>query len=118
MKLNQTSDEGENQLAVLCRALSEPFRLKLLRQLAGVERTVSQLCAASRSCSASALAISQPMISHHLGMLRSCGLVASRHAGRWRYYALAACVRANEHSLTIQLGPLSVTIMFRTGTLA
>jgi len=35
-----------------------------------------------------ALSLSQPKISRHLGQLRESGLVRSRRAGRWMYYAI------------------------------
>jgi DNA-binding transcriptional ArsR family regulator len=115
MNLTDSSNTGENELAVLCQTLAEPFRVRLLRLLAaGAERTVSQLCAAARACSARV--VSQPMISHHLGVLRTCGLVACRHVGRWRYYALAACVRAEECALFIETGAASISLRFRGAT--
>lgn len=36
----------------------------------------------------SALALSQPKVSRHLGQLRDCGLLTSRRAGQWIYYAI------------------------------
>jgi len=35
-----------------------------------------------------ALALSQPMISRHLALLRADGLVETRRAGQWMYYRL------------------------------
>jgi len=35
-----------------------------------------------------ALALSQPKISRHLGLMREAGLVQTRRAGRWMYYRL------------------------------
>ena len=65
MKLNQWSNDGENELADLCRVLSEPFRVRLLRLLGGFgERTVADLCVSAQSCRESV--VSQPLVSHHL----------------------------------------------------
>ncbi|RLQ22152.1 ArsR family transcriptional regulator [Seongchinamella sediminis] len=35
-----------------------------------------------------ALALSQPKVSRHLGQLRDCGLLSTRRAGQWVYYAI------------------------------
>ena len=37
---------------------------------------------------ASILYISQPTLSHHMKILRDCGLVNVRKAGKWCYYSL------------------------------
>ena len=112
MKLNQWSNDGENDLADLCRVLSEPFRVRLLRLLGGLgERSVADLCVSAQSCRESI--VSQPLVSHHLNLLRTCGLVACRHQARWRYYALAPCVRTESEALVIDVGRVSISITFR-----
>jgi len=113
MKLIAPSNTGENELATLCQALADPLRVRLLRLLAAAECTVTQLCDSIRRCAAAT--VSQPMISHHLGQLRVCGLVTTRQQGRWRSYCLAPCVRADGHGLVIQLGPISISLSFRDG---
>jgi DNA-binding transcriptional ArsR family regulator len=111
MKLIGQSNTGENELANLCQALADPLRVRLLRLLAVAECTVTQLCDSIRRCAAAS--VSQPMISHHLGQLRVCGLVTARQKGRWRSYCLAGCVKADSHGLVIQLGPISITLSFK-----
>jgi DNA-binding transcriptional ArsR family regulator len=111
VKLIGPSNTGENELATLCQALADPLRVRLLRLLAVAECTVTQLCDSIRRCAAAS--VSQPMISHHLGQLRVCGLVTSRQRGRWRSYCLAACVKADRQGLQIQLGPISISLSFR-----
>jgi DNA-binding transcriptional ArsR family regulator len=59
----------------------EVRELRLLRELAaGEERSVSQLVTALR--------VSQPLVSWHLGPLKRVGLVRMRRAGRQVYCSL------------------------------
>ena len=67
-------------LASTLRALSEPHRLSLVEALRERERCVRDLV--------EALGISQPLVSHHLAKLSEAGLVTSRHADGFTYYAL------------------------------
>jgi DNA-binding transcriptional ArsR family regulator len=61
-------------------AVAEPRRREILDLLAGGERSVNDLVAK--------LAMSQPLISKHLRVLREVGLVEVRDAGRQRLYRL------------------------------
>lgn len=61
-------------------ALGDKTRLKVLRLLAREE-----LCACELM---TALDLTQPTTSHHLGILERSGLVASRREGRWVFYRL------------------------------
>lgn len=62
-------------LKISLRAMADVVRLNILHQLAGRgEITVTDLV--------SALAISQPLVSWHLRMLRRAGLVRTRRQGR------------------------------------
>ena len=61
-------------------ALGDKTRLKMLRLLAKEE-----LCACELM---TALDLTQPTTSHHLGILERSGLVASRREGRWVFYRL------------------------------
>src|SRR5262249_45344973 len=71
------------ELAQHLSALTDPFRLQIVRILAERrEMTVSDLV---RS-----LGRSQPLISFHLKFLREAGLVRKRQAGRQAFYALEA----------------------------
>jgi ArsR family transcriptional regulator len=67
-------------LSGCCRALGDDTRLRVLEILAGGERCVCELT--------DRLEISQPLLSHHLKVLREEGLVAGRREGRWMYYRL------------------------------
>ena len=66
---------------IFFRMLSDNTRLRslLLMQLQG------ELCVCELT---HALALSQPMISRHLGLLRDAGLVSVRRAGQWMYYSI------------------------------
>lgn len=65
----------------LFSALSNPIRLRclMLLQLQG------ELCVCELT---HALGLSQPMISRHLALLRSSGLVSDRRVGQWIYYQI------------------------------
>lgn len=62
------------------QALSEPKRLRILRELASGERCA---CDLSGCCEDS-----QPLLSFHLRTLREAGLVKTRRDGRWIHYRL------------------------------
>jgi ArsR family transcriptional regulator len=63
------------------KALADPARVALVARLAhGDEVCVCDLVAGS--------GLSQPTISHHLGILRRAGFVTSRKRGTWAYYRL------------------------------
>ncbi|HJN46755.1 MAG: transcriptional regulator [Acidobacteria bacterium] len=63
-------------------AVAEPCRRAILDQLAGGERPVGDLV--------DAMALAQPSVSKHLRVLKEVGLVATRRAGRQRFYRLNA----------------------------
>jgi len=67
--------------ATLFSALSNEVRLRclMLLQLEG------ELCVCELT---HALELSQPMMSRHLALLRSSGLVEGRRAGQWIYYQI------------------------------
>ena len=68
------------ELCRLFRVLSDETRLKLLLNLEGGERHVTELCKKLR--------LPQPTVSHHLGLLRIHGLVKNRRKGKLVYYSL------------------------------
>jgi len=67
--------------ALICRALSDPKRLRILYVLGSGERSVGDL--------ADELGVSIANASQHLGVLRSRGLVDSRREGTTVFYRLA-----------------------------
>lgn len=64
----------------LLSALADERRLRIVEILRDGERCVCQI--------QPALGISQPLLSHHLRVLRQAGLVRDRRQGRWIHYAL------------------------------
>ena len=71
------------RLSVIFKALSDPLRLRILRQLFsnGKEAYGEEL--------ANALGIPAYQVSRHLKVLKTTGLIRERKAGRWVYYSLA-----------------------------
>ena len=75
----------EDQLEVVSdrfRVLSDAMRLRILQQLQGGEKTVSELVEVTGA--------SQPNISKHLSILRSAGLVNRRQSGNLAYFSIGA----------------------------
>jgi len=62
------------------KALLDGTRQKILELLYNKEMCVSEICKHFR--------ISQPSISHHLGILKQAGLVKTRKEGKEIYYSL------------------------------
>jgi ArsR family transcriptional regulator len=67
-------------LARTFQALADEKRIRILELLGGGELCVCDL--------ASALGLSQPLLSFHLRTLREAGLVGARKEGRWVHYSL------------------------------
>jgi len=68
-------------MAKYFRALGDPTRLRILKLIAGGERSVGHLVDATGQ--------SQPNVSNHLACLRWCGLVVARRERRSVYYSIA-----------------------------
>lgn len=62
------------------KALGDPTRLRILRLVTTGEKCVCELV--------DAIDVPQPLLSHHLRVLREAGLVRTRREGRWAYYSL------------------------------
>ena len=75
------SDLLRARAAAIARALADPKRLCVVEQLAGGERSVSDL---SRC-----IGCQVPNMSQHLAVLRSAGIVVSRRDGSTVFYRLA-----------------------------
>ena len=79
------ADETEARLlemqALICQAMGDPKRLRILYLLEAGERPVGEV--------AKALGVSLANASQHLGVLRSRGLVRSRREGTTVWYRLA-----------------------------
>ena len=79
-------DHELEPLVGLFRLLSDKTRLNILMLLAGGERNVSSLC--------EQLALPQPTVSHHLGLLRMQNLISNRRNGKQVFYGLNGHVNA------------------------
>jgi len=73
----------ERQVLKIAKALSDPTRLRMLREIT-----------ASGEISCGGLAnrfpISQPTVSHHLKILEEAGLVTARRDGQFHYFRAVA----------------------------
>jgi DNA-binding transcriptional ArsR family regulator len=74
------SEQDLDQMASLFRLLSDKTRLSILMRLSEGERNVTTLC--------EELALPQPTVSHHLGLLRMNNVVGNRRHGKQVFYAL------------------------------
>jgi ubiquinone/menaquinone biosynthesis C-methylase UbiE/DNA-binding transcriptional ArsR family regulator len=72
------TERDYGDLASLCKASADPLRLQVLRVLRKDSFGVSELCGL--------FDIRQPALSHHLKVLASAGLVASRREGNSIFY--------------------------------
>jgi len=68
------------KLAAELRVIADERRLCILYLLTSGEQCVCEIT--------EALGISQPLASHHLGVLREAGLVRDRRDARWIYYSI------------------------------
>jgi len=70
------------EYATVFKALGDPTRVEMIDLLA---RADGPLCACDLE---SRFDLSQPTISHHLGLLRKAGLVMTERRGTWMHYRL------------------------------
>ena len=82
-----TETGGESGLAPLLAAAGDELRLKILEFVAREPKSVSQIC--------QELNAAQPRVSHHLGILRRCGLLSVETKGRQRVYGWAQPIGAS-----------------------
>ena len=70
-----------NQITLICKALSDPNRLRIIQLLTCGEQCGCELL--------EQMQITQPTLSHHMKALEDCGLVCSRKKGKWSHYSLS-----------------------------
>ena len=68
------------EIAEVCRMLSDPTRLTIVGLLTGGGKSVGALC--------DKLDRSQPTVSYHLGLLRHTGIVTAQRDGKKQIYSL------------------------------
>jgi ArsR family transcriptional regulator len=71
---------SELDIALICKALSDLNRLKIIKMLSGGEKCACKIL--------EAFEITQPTLSHHMKILTECGLVTARKDGKWSHYSL------------------------------
>ena len=69
-----------SQVSLICKALSDANRLRIIRLLTGGELCGCELLEQPQ--------ITQPTLSHHMKTLEDCGLVSSWRKGKWSHYSL------------------------------
>ena len=69
-----------SQVSLICKALSDSNRLRIVRLLTRGEQCACELL--------EQMQITQPTLSHHMKKLEDCGLVSSRRKGKWSHYSL------------------------------
>lgn len=72
---------NETAAALICKALADSNRLKIVKMLSDGEKCACKLL--------EALEITQPTLSHHMKILCGCGLVITRKEGKWTHYSLS-----------------------------
>lgn len=79
-KPDAASSLGSEDCAKVLKAMADPTRLRLLRHLVGGPKNVGQLV--------DELGAEQPIVSHHLAILRRSSLVLEARRGKNVYYEL------------------------------
>ena len=68
-------------IALICKALGDSNRLKIVEMLSDGEKCGCKLL--------EAFEITQPTLSHHMKILCDCGLVSARKEGKWTHYSIS-----------------------------
>ena len=71
---------NEKEVALICKALSDDNRLKMVQLLSAGEMCGCKLL--------EAFPITQPTLSHHMKILCESGLVSGNRQGKWIHYRL------------------------------
>lgn len=78
--MTQVTLPCDPRLVSALQALADAKRLSIVQALRSGERCVCELQVE--------LDLAQPLLSHHLRILREAGIVDDRREGRWVYYSL------------------------------
>jgi ArsR family transcriptional regulator len=96
--------DGMEDVIKVMRLLADPTRLRVLNMLRQSELNVSAMC--------DQLDLAQPTVSHHLGLLRSMGLVNTRRDGKQVFYSLNRdTVQAGESGLHVAAGEMKLHLV-------
>ncbi len=74
----------EEDAVLVCRALGDPNRMRIVAALTGGEECACRLL--------EQFDITQPTLSHHMKILVDSGLVRVRRDGKWMHYSLDCAV--------------------------
>jgi len=74
----------DSRIVEVLKALADPIRLAIIRELQGGTRCACQLSEVAET--------TPSLLSYHLGILRDAGLVTSAKRGRWVDYTLDTVV--------------------------
>lgn len=83
---------NRSEILLVCKALSDPTRLRILELLKAKGRSCCELIARDEkglcACDVeAAVGLSKAAVSHHMALLRRAGLVNAEKRGRWIYYS-------------------------------
>jgi ArsR family transcriptional regulator len=81
-----------SEVLLICKALADPTRLRILELLKSKGRSCCDLIARDEkglcACDVEgAVGLSKAAVSHHMALLRRAGLVNAEKRGRWMYYS-------------------------------
>jgi ArsR family transcriptional regulator, arsenate/arsenite/antimonite-responsive transcriptional repressor len=94
--MSMTVDVAPVETLATLRVLGEPLRWEIVRRLA-----VEDLCTCHL---VEELGTAQPLVSHHLRVLREAGIVRTEPCGSFTYYILERAVLADLASVVAGLG--------------
>ncbi|MCA1579817.1 MAG: metalloregulator ArsR/SmtB family transcription factor [Acidobacteria bacterium] len=82
----------EVDIVIVCKALGDSTRLKILDLLKAKGRSCCDLIGREErglcACDIEdAIGLSQAAVSHHMALLRRAGLIHAEKRGRWMYYS-------------------------------
>jgi DNA-binding transcriptional ArsR family regulator len=104
---SELDDAVSTHLAVLLRLLADDTRLAILRILSHGEQNVGTL--------GRELKLTQPTVSHHLGLLRLHEVVSARRMGKQVFYRLNSIVSVEGGGVSIHTSRFDVQISLRAG---
>lgn len=81
MQASDLSDDQVAELAEMFRLMGEPSRLKIIASCLGTPMCVSDIAAKH--------GLSQPLVSHHLRLLRAARVLRAERRGKQIFYAAA-----------------------------
>ena len=82
------------------KALSDDTRLKIIQLLTEYEMCVCEI--------EDRLGMSQPAVSHHIGILKNTGLISGRRQGKWIYYSINGKQFMDNHNNFKQLALFAI----------